>query len=149
MDIPQVLEVIRPGEDWGSCAQTDSTYAAFAAMWRGVSPVPTEAEMLIVWNSLETNRASVLAAALKAKAVAAFSSATEDSAQRDRAIVLTLVDEINLLRQWITSFKAAVAASSSLANLQTRVAALASVPDRTPVQAKTAITNKIDSGAAD
>lgn len=54
------------------------------------------------------------------------------------------VDEINLVREWIVSFKAAVAAATSLANLQTRVAALNDMPDRTYAQAKTAIGNIID-----
>lgn len=76
-------------------------------------------------------------------------AAVDDAAVRDRAIVLVAIDEINLLRQWITSFKAAVAASSSLADLKSRVAALANVPDRTVAQAKAAVTNKISAGAAD
>lgn len=66
-----------------------------------------------------------------------------------RAMAAVLVDEINSLRQWLVSFKAEVAAATSLANLQTRVAALPNMPDRTLAQAKTAITNKLNSGAAD
>jgi len=66
-----------------------------------------------------------------------------------RAEGAVLVDEINALRQWITSFKAAVAAATTFANLQTRVAALASVPDRTLSQARTAIQTKITSGSVD
>ena len=66
-----------------------------------------------------------------------------------RAVASVLVDEINALRDWITSFKAAVAAATSLANLQTRVAALADLPDRTLAQARTAITNKITGGTVD
>jgi hypothetical protein len=64
-----------------------------------------------------------------------------------RAAGAVQVDEINLLRQWITSFKAAVAAATSLADLKTRVAALANMPDRTLSQYKTAVLNHIDGGA--
>lgn len=60
----------------------------------------------------------------------------------EKAIALTLLDEINLLREWIASFKAAVAASTSLANLQTRVAALPDMPDRTVQQAIQAVRTK-------
>jgi hypothetical protein len=61
-----------------------------------------------------------------------------------RVTVKLLVDELNILRQWITEFKAATAAASSLANLKTGVAALPNVPQRTYTQAKTAINNLID-----
>lgn len=60
-----------------------------------------------------------------------------------RATLLVSVDEINALRQWIESFKAATAAATSLSDLKTRVAALSAMPDRTTAQAKTAITNKL------
>jgi hypothetical protein len=66
-----------------------------------------------------------------------------------RALLLTLLDELNALREWLVSFKAATAAATSLTNLQTRVAALPDMPDRTAAQARTAIGNKISSGAAD
>ncbi len=149
MDIPLVLEVLRPGEDWGPCAQSDSTYAAMAAKWRGSSAVPTEAEMGAAWTAIQASRAANFVAALKARAVSAFTDAKDDSAQRDRAIVLTLVDGINFLRDGDTSFKVAVAASTNLANLKTRVDALSNLPARSTAYARTAITNKINSGAAD
>lgn len=66
-----------------------------------------------------------------------------------RAVVGVLVDELNSLRDWITAFKAAVAAATSLANLQTRVAALANMPDRTLSQARDAVAAKINAGDAD
>lgn len=82
---------------------------------------------------------------------AASNCVTESSAagKLERATAGVLVDEINSLRQWITSFKAAVAAATTFADLKTRVAALANTPDRTLAQAKTAIQGKATSGAAD
>lgn len=52
MDIPLVLSVLRPGEDWGPCAQTDATYEQLAATWRGESAVPTEEEMQAAWATI-------------------------------------------------------------------------------------------------
>lgn len=66
-----------------------------------------------------------------------------------RAIAFTLLDELNILREWTVSFKTAVASATSLANLQSRVAALPTLDDRTPLQARNAIVAKIDSGDAD
>ncbi len=71
---------------------------------------------------------------------------TNPQARAYRAIAALAIDEINTLREWIISFQAAVAASTSLANLQTRVAALPNLPDRTLAQAKTAFIAKVNSG---
>ncbi len=68
------------------------------------------------------------------------------NARAYRAIAALAIDEINTLREWIVSFQAAVAAATSLANLQTRVAALPNLPDRTLAQAKGAFIAKVNSG---
>ena len=66
-----------------------------------------------------------------------------------RAAALVLLDEANNLRQWLAAFKTQVAAATNLANLQTRVAALPAMPDRTAVQMRNAILGKISDGSAD
>lgn len=66
-----------------------------------------------------------------------------------RALALVALDEINILRQWLTSFKAEVAAAANLADLKTRIAGLPNTHDRTAAQLKTAIRNQIDAGNAD
>lgn len=66
-----------------------------------------------------------------------------------RAIVLSAMDEINLLRAWITNFKAAVAGAATLPTLKAAVGELPNVPQRTAAQAKSAIEAKIESGDAD
>jgi hypothetical protein len=66
-----------------------------------------------------------------------------------RAVVSLTVDELNDLRTWTRNFKAATAAATSLADLKVRVAALANLSDRTLVQARTAIVNKIEQGEVD
>lgn len=66
-----------------------------------------------------------------------------------RAFASITVDEINILRQWITSFKTQVALATTLADLKTRVAGLPTVNDRTLSQLKTAIQSRIDDHSVD
>jgi hypothetical protein len=57
MDIPQVLSVLRPGEDWGPCANTSNTYTELAANWVSEKNFcPTEAQMLTTWAEIEADR---------------------------------------------------------------------------------------------
>lgn len=76
----------------------------------------------------------------------AFMVVTTDLGKSYRAVADIMVDEVNSLRGWITDFKAAVSAASSLADLKTRVAALPNLPDRTLSQAKTAFINAVNGG---
>jgi len=66
-----------------------------------------------------------------------------------RAEAKLIVNEINILRQWIVAFKVEVAAATSLADLKTRVATLPNLPDRTFEQAKTAMKNEVTAGTVD
>jgi hypothetical protein len=66
-----------------------------------------------------------------------------------RALCLIILDEFNVLRQWLAAFKTEVAAASNLTDLKTRVATLPNTPDRTIAQLKTAYGNKIAAGSAD
>jgi hypothetical protein len=66
-----------------------------------------------------------------------------------RAFADIIKDEINILRQWLTDFKADVAASVSLADLKARVALLSDLPDRNLTQLKNQIKARIDSGDVD
>ena len=66
-----------------------------------------------------------------------------------RALAMLTIDEINLLRQWLTSFKAEAAAATNLSNFQNRIASLPSMPDRTLAQAKTAYKNLISGATLD
>lgn len=86
---------------------------------------------------------------LRASATNQYDSGADIAVLADRAIALTALDEINTLRRWIAAFVAAVAASTSLADLKTRVAALPATPNRSTHQLKTAILSKITGGLAD
>lgn len=126
--------------------------AATHKMVNGVS-VPLSAEeaqaVEAEWTANPPLTAQQRLEALRAKAAALLASEQAEDARLMRAVVLTVLDEVNLLRAWVTAFKAAVAASTNLANLQTRVAALDNLPQRTASQVRTAIGNKITAGDAD
>ncbi len=80
------------------------------------------------------------------KEAVTFMQRLEANPKAYRAVAALALDEINTLREWIMAFKAATAAATSLVNLQTRVAALPDLPDRTLAQAKTAFINKVNIG---
>lgn len=61
-----------------------------------------------------------------------------------RAIVVLIIDELNILRTRDRDRAVDVAASTSLADLKTRWAARSTLADRTNAQARTAIRNAID-----
>ena len=74
---------------------------------------------------------------------------TENSSLQYKALIKTLIDEINILRSNWNNFKAEVSSSTNLANFQSRVNGMPSLSDRTLGQAKTAIKSKIDDGSVD
>ncbi len=111
---------------------------------------PTQAQLETADTSVAYQTYLTPAASQQRSRDAGAAAITAQITERSiRAAAGVLVDEINALRQWDMSLKAAVAAAVSLANLQSLVAALPSLPDRTLAQAKTAIQNKITTGAAD
>lgn len=109
----------------------------------------TDAQAIVAafdWSAGAQTTWDNLQARSRAKELLASAEAYE---KLTRAVVLITLDEINNLRSWIASFKTEVAASTNLANLQSRVAALPNMPARTITQLKTAIEAKIDAGTAD
>lgn len=133
MDYSAALQQLFPGKQW-TCGETRESIVIHDG-----TPTPTEAELQsaeAAWKAAEPAR-------IKA-AIKAIYDASENNPKLLRAVCETLLDEVNGLRQWITSFKAATAASSSLADLKNRVAALGNMPDRTAAQARAAIFSKID-----
>ncbi len=91
--------------------------------------------------------ASVAETHARTAAKAMLGSFSAPAAKALRGMGVVQVDEINLLRDWIMDFKAAVAAATTLADLKTRVANLANLPDRTITQYKSAVLSQIDGGA--
>ena len=105
----------------------------------GVSPLPS-GELFSEWSA-EHGGDSIKTAKRLSKDLF---DRLEAESRILRAIVTLTVDEINILRQWIVAFKAAVAAAANLADLKTRVSSLPNTPDRTYDQARTAIRNNVD-----
>lgn len=87
----------------------------------------------------------------KAAASAVYDSgvtATATAAQRIHVATLQLIlDEFNRHTTWESAVMSAIAAATSLANLQTRIAAITPVPARTQNDMVTAIKNKISATA--
>lgn len=89
-------------------------------------------------------------AGLRVQAKAAIAGDQTFGTRLTVAIDLTALDAINVLRAWITTFKAEVAAATSLANLQTRVANnTPNLPQIGIAAVIQAVKDKLDSGAAD
>ena len=113
-----------------------------------LGPQPTQAQL----DAVTQAQVDAAKAAKRRAAASVIFGRLDGDGQILRAVVLTLVDEINLLRQRLAAQDAVVAAATSLADLKSRWATMASaspVPDRTPVQATNAIAAKLNSGGAD
>lgn len=98
---------------------------------------------------VQTFLGATLTGVQRAASAAMFSDPASPVSRVERAAALVVLDRVNELREWLTAFKAATAAATSLANLQTRVAALPNTPDYTAAQIKTAVQNKIASTDSD
>lgn len=82
-------------------------------------------------------------------AVDLFMNDPQATAKVERAVILTIIDELNNIRQWLTALKAANNTATTYATLKTGISGLSNMPDRTSAQAKTAVQNKITAGDAD
>lgn len=152
MDIPQVLAVLRPDDDWGPCANTDNTYTELAAKWRGINPVPSEAEMLAAWATIVTNGPALAYAALKVAALELFQNQTDKTARALRAILPLIRTEFNRHRKRAREQNAAVAAATSLADLKSRWATVATnnpAADLSVEEVRDAIIDAINSTDSD
>lgn len=138
--VASALVALRPTAEWTMKSNDLSTL-----VWNSPQTIPTAQEVQAYINDCpnQTNLKQ------RIDAISTLLNAQDERAKLERAVLLTIIDENNVTRQWITGFKAAVAAAASLADLKTRVAALPDMPDRTVQQAKTAVQNKINSGASD
>lgn len=113
-----------------------------------VSPVDLQSAAQPIINAFDGSQAAQdawVAAQSQTQAIA-FMTALNNQARAYRAVAAIMVDEINSLRDWITTFKVATDAATSLADFKTRVAALPDLPDRTLAQAKNAFITKVQQG---
>ena len=98
MDIPLVLESLRPSAKWGPCANSDSTYEQLKTTWADTETTcPTLAEMRAEWLRIQDGAAAAEVAKLRTEANKALDD-KQPLAAVIRAVAATLVEEINLLR---------------------------------------------------
>jgi len=95
------------------------------------------------------NAASALLAAQRAAASDAIASLREESYMIDRATLLLMLSEINLLRATFATLKSGTANAGTFAAFKTVVSGLNSNTQRTIQQLRTAVRNNIESGSAD
>jgi hypothetical protein len=99
MDIPLVLSVLRPGEDWGPCAQSESAYEDLAATWRGTSACPTMEEMQATWTTI--NAAATREAAIKAIDAQCEATIAQGFAFAGRTFSLSAAAQMNWTNMFI------------------------------------------------
>ena len=115
---------------------------ANALAWQAIEPryrkwVVDHIEEMTAGEKVTVDAAFLAAAR---DAIAAKFDAAEDI---ERAFMLTVLDEFNAHADKINALLDAIDAATSLANLQTRVAAIANYPARTPQQLKTSVRSKL------
>jgi hypothetical protein len=143
MKISEVLPKLRPGAQWTLMGEE---YAGL--VWHDlVQAKPTEQEVTDGLAQYGTPEAILVD--VRSAAVTELISDPSPSAKLVRAILLTALDEINVLRQRDVDNHADVANATTLADLKTRWAARAALGDRTATQLKTAVQNKITGGTVD
>jgi len=145
----KVIQLLKPGAKYsiqGNNAQTTG-FTSAQITWDDVGAKPTDAELDA--GLIQLNDPTVITADLRNSAVNQLLSDPSPNAKLIRAVLLTILDENNILRQWIEAFKAQTALAGTLADLKSRIAALPAMPDRTVAQGKTAVQNKLNAGPAD
>lgn len=129
------LRQIRPGANWNL---RGNTYQDLE--WLDDPATKPTAQEVVPLTAPEVTTAQ------RTAAVDTFLNDPNPASRTQRGAALVTMDELNLLRQWIMTFKAAVAAATTLADLKTRVAALNDLADRNAGQINGAIQNRINAG---
>ncbi len=125
----------------------DQGAGQFIGFWKTevLGAQPTQAQLDAVTDAV-FDADTLTKAYTRAKALI---SADDDVSRKEKGAFLVLLDALNRQSRQYRDLLAAIAAANSLANLQTRVAAIAPVePARTSAEFRTAIANKIDAGEA-
>lgn len=86
---------------------------------------------------------------LRSQANAALDQLEDRQSMILRALVLTLVDELNLHAAKINAILTAIDSGSTLAQVKSNIAAIADYPTRTAAQVRAALKDKVTAGDAD
>lgn len=132
---------------------TEPEFNLAGASFKKADPLASPGSRVIDWsateiNDLNTAQAASTEASLRSGSISQFDG-QNTQALGLRCLTKVVLDEINVVRDWTKDFKVEVAAATNLANLQTRVATLPTLNDRTLAQAKTAIANCVNNLEAD
>lgn len=130
-------------------AGDDAKIDAIVAKYRTDHPTLTLTETDQATYDATPMDPAPITAALRSSATDYFLNDAAPISKVERAAAFVTMDEINILRQRDRDRAADVAAATTFADLKTRWAARSSLDDRVPSQIRTAIQNKINSGAAD
>lgn len=125
------------GPDMTAVAAVPSRYWKAPADWNAVGAGPVE---------MTQGEKDAVDAAIATAARQAAATVLDNAEDIVRAMMLTILDEFNLHAARQTSLLAQIAAATSLANLQSRVASnVTAIPQRTTQQLRTAIAGKLGS----
>lgn len=122
-----------------------------AVYWPSTPTAPQEVSAAGVVAAFDTSapaEAERVTAAQRAQAVALLADPARE-AKLLRAILLVILDEVNLHAAKINSILTAVDGAASYGAMRTAIAAIADYPPRTAAQLRTAIQGKLNAGDAD
>ena len=126
---------------WRYITVIDNPATGYAATAWGVVDINgTNARQTVTSSYNIAEEAARLAA--EALALKQSESVLDNATRIDKGVALVILDELNIIREWIASNKVEVAASISLADFKTRIGTLPAMPDRTVDQLKIAVSNK-------
>ncbi len=141
-DTGELLQQIRPGAQW-FMRGTVLTWLDLVQ----IEPTPAELQTALAACQQALTPAGVLS---KQRSDAlTYLDSPQAPSKAERALILVLIDELNILRGRDRDRSADVAAATTLADLKTRWAARNALADRDITQVKPAIQNKISTGASD
>ncbi len=123
----------------------DNGSGAFIYYWNpAVGTQPTQQQLDAVTQGM-LDTATLTSSYTRAKALLV---ADDDISKKDKAVLLVILDELNLHADKINSILTAIDGAATLAAMKTAIAAIADYPTRTVGQLRTSVQNKIDAGSA-
>lgn len=120
------------------CRHEDADPYPQGMAWREIDP-NSPPEIGSFWDGAQWVTPAMLLAATRNKLVTKL----DDQEELLRAVVLVLLDELNLHSTVTTAILQAAASATSLADFKARMGQIPPIPQRTVQQLRTAILNKL------